>query len=310
MDNKKAITLFNYIGGKTWLRKQLRQEVESVLLKNHLTTYVEPFAGGLGAFLNVYDILLENNIKNIVLNDINKKLIGFYNIVLNSPESLVSSYMILEEEFEKTIPTEAYSLHKTKDKVKLKVLLKEAEAFFKKVRNDFNESKDILDTATHLLFLQNHCFNGVYRENLKGYYNTPFNWEAKVFTEEKIKDKILIVNNIFKKFEIEFTSNSFEDMSFNKHSLYYVDPPYLNEVIIENKYSKYGFSFEMQQSLISSLDGTTFIYSNHYNELLINEFKKHNLELKIQKIPRKNIISASTESRKEDKIEVLISSVI
>lgn len=311
MDHKKVNTLFNYIGGKGWLRNDLRIEMASILNDNSLTTYVEPFAGGLGAFLNVYDLLLSCNIKNVILNDLNRHLINFYTIVKENPEQLIKNYMMLENEFSKTISAEAFALHKTKEKIELKLLLKEAEDFFKKVRGNFNNSVETVigedfNTASHLLFLQNHCFNGVYRENGKGYYNTPFNWEAKVFTEDKLRIKILNVHDIFNQFNMVIKYGSFDNLEYNNSSIYYLDPPYLNEEIGENKYNKDIFDIKQQASLISKIKDTNFIYSNHKAKFLENEFKNKIPNAIIREIARKNIISASAESRKNDKIEILI----
>lgn len=312
MADKKTMTLFNYIGGKTWLKEHLKKEVDKVLNQNNhkLTHYVEPFAGGLGAFLGIYQTLLDNNVKNIVLNDINGKLINFYKVVRDNPEELIKQYIVLENSYTLTIPEKAKVLHKTKDKVELKVVLKSSEEFYKKVRSGFTDNQTSIESAVTLLFLQNHCFNGIYRENSKGGYNTPFNWEARVYTEEKVRDKVMSVHNLFKKFNIEFSNKSFQQLDFNNNTLYYLDPPYINEVeALENQYHKDSFNVEKQKQLIKIIKDTSFIYSNHDNDLLLNEFKNNNIEIEVKKIPRKNIISASNESRKTDKVEILVSSL-
>lgn len=315
MANKKVTTLFNYIGGKSWLKEYLRKEVTELLVENKssingsLNTYVEPFAGGLGAFLGIYDILYDKGIQHVILNDINTKLIQFYNIVNTVPEELIEKYMLLENEYAQTIPSHAKLLHKTKEKLLLKPLLAEAETFFKAVRKSFNQSQDALTNSVNLLFLQNHCFNGVYRENSRGEYNTPFNWETKVFNEEKVKEKIIAVAEVFKKFNIQFTNKSFQDLNYMKNALYYLDPPYVNEIETqENQYNKDSFNMEKQKQLIEMIKDVPFLYSNHDNDILLQEFNKNKIAINVQRISRKNIISASNESRKIDKIEILISS--
>lgn len=309
MDNYKKIKpLFNYIGGKSWLANDLKQTTINILEKNkNIENYTEPFVGGMGAFLSIYDILLKYNIKNIFLNDINNKIINFYNNIINNPYDLINEYNLIENKFKETIPKKAFDLHKTKDKEELKKLLINANSFYINIREDFNIKNNInLKESIYLLFLQNHCFNGVYRENLKGQYNTPFNWEAKIFSKEIIEKKILEINGLFKKFNINFSSLSFEKLEYNNNTLYYLDPPYINEKTIENKYNKNGFDNEKQKLLINKIKTTNFIYSNHDNDMIINEFIKYNINYNIKKIPRKNIISSSNESRKNDKIEVLI----
>lgn len=309
MADKKTMTLFNYIGGKTWLKEHLKKEITELLKNKKLTHYVEPFAGGLGAFLGVCDTLLENGINNVILNDINAKLINFYKVVQNKPEELIKAYIDLESKFLLTIPEEAKTLHKTKDKILLKTVLKSSEEYYKKVRNSFNGIQTDIESAVTLLFLQNHCFNGIYRENSKGGYNTPFNWEARVYTEEKVHDKVMAVNQLFKKFNIEFSNKSFEELKFNDYTLYYLDPPYINEVeALENQYHKDSFDVQRQRQLIKTIKFSSFIYSNHDNPLVIKEFTDNSINVNIKRIPRKNIISASTISRQKDKIEILVTS--
>lgn len=314
MVNTKVTPLFNYIGGKSWLKEYLKEDITKVI-KNAkkssivLDTYVEPFAGGLGAFLGVYDILHQYEIKNLILNDVNSKLINFYQIVKDEPMLLIKKYMALENKYSKTIPKLALELHKTNDKIELKKLLLEAESFFKKVRSNFNKKTDSMSSAVNLLFLQSHCFNGIYRENSKGEYNTPFNWEPRIVTKEKISEKILAVTEVFTQFNVVFRNCSFANLDYNKNSLYYLDPPYINELASqENQYHGDGFGLIEQKLLIEKIKDTAFIYSNHSNPILIKEFTKHSMKIHVQKIARKNIISASADSRKNDKIEILIRS--
>lgn len=307
MEQKNTTPLFRYIGGKSWLREHLRRDILNLLSKNTIDTYVEPFAGGLGAFLGVHDILSSHGVKNIILNDINKKLIILYKMLYENPQGLIQEYMKIENAFRASIPVEAWSMHKAKQKDELKIFLINASDFFKAVRNDFNVETDELQSASQLLFLQNHCFNGIYRENSKGGYNTPFNWEAKYITEERLLERVSAIGKVFNNFNITFTNNSYSELDYNKESLYYLDPPYINEIdTLENKYNKDCFTLNNQKELIRLIKDCVFLYSNHDNELLINEFNKNNMNIEILKIPRKNIISSSNESRKTDKLEILI----
>lgn len=310
MDYKKVSPLFNYIGGKSWLRNSLRKSVNAILeKKTNINSYTEPFAGGLGAFLGVYDILLQHNITSVTLNDINTKLISFYNVVKNNPAKLIDEYIKLEDECQKTIPSEALTLHKTKDKDKLKKLLTATNNFYNKRREEFNKQQKDISSAALLLFLQNHCFNGVYRENSNGGYNTPFNWEARTIDKTKVKEKIQEVNEVFSKLNVTFTNKSFSDLTYDKNTLFYLDPPYINEIISENKYHKEGFTVTKQMELIDCIKDFSFVYSNHDNKILEDKFNSIGRELLTQKIARKNIISASNESRKTDKIEILVETI-
>lgn len=310
MKNNEVKVLFKYIGGKTWLKDVIRTHIKDIVIKKEIEVFIEPFAGGLGCFLNIYDILLENNIKDIILNDINKKVINFYKCVYNNPMVLIKEYEKIEAEFTKLIPYDFIENNKIKDKVELKKHLEKANHYFLKIRNEFNESKHNNEKSAALfLFLQTHCFNGVYRENQKGHYNTPFNWGVKKFDRQKIENKILAVHNIFNNFNIIFTNENYINVNYDlKNALYYVDPPYINSTdeIKENKYNKDGFTLKDQLNLIERLKDTNFIYSNHENNILLEAFYKNSLTVKVEIVNRKNIMSASNESRKKDKKEILV----
>lgn len=305
--------LFKYIGGKTWLKDKIRPEIEKILQANtDITTFKEPFAGGLGCFLNVYDILLKHNVKNVILNDINRKVINFYYTVATSPTALIAEYSTIEEAYIKLVPYDHISDNKIKDKGEIKSLLNEANLFYLAVRREFNQSThDTARAAAIFLFLQTHCFNGVYRENKKGEYNTPFNWGLKRFDRIKSEEGIMAVHHVFSKFEVLFTNDNYKDVDFShSQTLYYVDPPYINNKgeIQENKYHQDGFNDNDQKRLIDLLKDKCFIYSNHDHPLLITEFEQIHPSCFIQRVSRKNIMSASNESRKTDKMEILVSS--
>lgn len=300
--------LFKYIGGKSWLKDELNNSIEKVLKYNpNIDTYIEPFAGGLGAFLGVSETLLKNNIKKVILNDVNMKLIQFYKNVNENSEKLIQTYMEVENEYAKTIPEIFFTYDKKKEKDLIKESLKDAYNYYNSVRTSFNNENDSIKNSAYLLFLQTHCFNGIYRENSKGGYNTPFNWDARVISEDKIREKINNVLNVFNKFEIEFLTGSYCQIDYSLNALYYLDPPYINEDnIIENAYHKDGFGIIQQEDLINKIKDTIFIYSNHENDKLMAIFESKNMNIEVQLIPRKNIISASNESRKKDKIEILV----
>lgn len=154
-----------------------------------------------------------------------------------------------------------------------------------------------------LLFLQKHSFNGIYRENLNGDYNAPFNWSNNLISLSVVESNFKMVHSLLNKFDIIFSNKDFSEVISEKDSLYYLDPPYYNEKMQENNYNKNRFDLEKQKLLIALIQDKNFIYSNHYNQNLIDLFS---CDKKIIKINRKNIISSKSESRKEDKEEMIV----
>ncbi|NCP98233.1 Dam family site-specific DNA-(adenine-N6)-methyltransferase [archaeon] len=303
MSEQKMKPLFKYIGGKSWLRDELRMHVVESLQKTKITTYAEPFAGGLGSFLNVYDLLLENNIKDVILSDINEALIYTYNAIKYNHQNFIYEFLLIENQFSQLID----SSWKEKSKNDIKICLKNAEIFFNIIKKEFNLNKNKVDIrqSAKLVFLQKHSFNGIYRENLKGEYNTPFNWSGSNMIDT-IEDKVNEIHNLFNKFNLTFITQSFENIDYNNNTLYYLDPPYLNDSFGENKYNKSSFNISQQILLINKIKDFNFIYSNHKSDLLIKEFENIK-DINIKEIARKNIMSSNSESRKKDKIEILIS---
>lgn len=304
--SKEVKPLFKYIGGKTWLKERLRQEFINVLDKKVIDTYVEPFAGALGSFLGIYDILLQYGIKNVVLSDINPVLIHTYCLIKDNPEILIDNFIRFENHF---VASCLVKNNKKLSKEEIKLSLVEANHYFNDVKKQFNENKGIEsgEQCARLIFLQKHSFNGIYRENLKGQYNTPFNWSAAHMLDE-IYPKVMALHTVLNQFNLSFLAKSFIDINYDENNLYYLDPPYLNIDTGENKYNKESFSLSEQLMLVDKIKDTSFIYSNHAHGPLIERFEK--LEnISIQYIDRKNTISASTESRKKDKKEILITRI-
>ena len=311
--------LFKYIGGKRWLKNNLEEHFRNVLSNRSLTTYCEPFVGGMGAFLSIYNVLLDNGIKKVILNDINVNIINFYKIINGedgmSHKDLIVEVIDLERELHDLIPVGTKQMHKLKEKEKIKIRLRDANWFFGEKRKRFNElllienknTAEIIESASLLMFLQTHCFNGVYRENSRGEYNTPFNWEATTKTQKQITEDVKAVKNVFSKFEMIISNSSALDLEYSKDVFYYLDPPYINDGENENKYHKDHFDKEKQLKLIANLKDNVFVYSNHNNQEIKDAFDLHGVEYNLEIVRRKNIMSASVESRKEDKEELIIS---
>lgn len=300
--------LFSYVGGKTFLKNKLVECLKIILDNNNFKFYEEWFAGGLGSFFALSDTLMEYKIKDILLNDINKNLIYLYSYIYNgSSEKIINEYIKIENEFHSFINKDIKEIDRLKNKDLFKEKLMPARDFYKSIVLLFNSSNNYFDKAVYLIFLQNHCFNGIYRENQKGQYNTPFNWEARLVTKEIVSEKINNILNCFSNFKIEFSAVDFSQIK-ESNSVIYLDPPYLNKNNNENSYHKESFGLDRQIELLEKIKNYKYIYSNHNDERIRNYFNNNlfNNNLIIETVNRKNIISASSESRKNDKVEILV----
>lgn len=306
--------LFDWIGGKKWLSSKLKLKFQRILENNkNIRFYAEPFCGSLGSLLDSIETLKEHSIEKIYLNDINKTVVNTFNFVKNNPILIYEKFKEIEEEHLMLIPKRAFDLNKTRDKIQLKVLMNDSKNFYNDKRNRFNQIKNenTIESCATFLFLMARSFNGIYRENSKGNFNSPYGWTNKKLNFENRKKTILEFSDFFNKMNVEFSNMSYEDFldSFENKSetLFYFDPPYLNENIKENNYNKDSFGKEEQIKLLRYIKSLNYIvYSNH-DIKLIRDFFENNYEIEV--VYRKNNMSSKNENRSTDVAEILVSSL-
>lgn len=139
--------IIKWAGSKRQLLLELNQYIPDDYGK-----YVEPFVGSGALFFD----LLPNK---AILNDTNRELINMYCCLRDNPEDLKEILLMLEDEYN--------SLNAISDKMEL---------FYLK-RDEFN--RNIVDNelgisdAALFIFLNKTCYNGLYRVNSQGLFNTP-----------------------------------------------------------------------------------------------------------------------------------------
>ena len=197
-------------------------------------TYIEPFVGG-GAMLF---FMLRNfvNIKRVVINDINKNLTNAYKVIKDEPEGLIYRLKHIEQQY-----------GNIKD-------YEEQRTFYLKMRRSFNEEPlKPIDKTAILIFLNRTCFNGLYRENAKGFFNVPFGRYANpmICNEEVIYADSELLN----RYNVEILNGDFKKsvnyMDAYGLNFFYFDPPYrpLSATSSFNTYVKEEFSDNEQRDL-------------------------------------------------------------
>lgn len=216
-----AKPFLKWAGGKTQLIENIKKKLPKSFFKEEFT-FVEPFVGS-GAILFW---MLNNfpNVKNVVINDINKDLIGIYNTIKNNSLELINVLEKLQNDF--------YSLNK--EEQKREYFNQKREYFNSKQENEINQS-------ALFIFLNKTCFNGLYRVNRKGEFNVPMGSYTKPLICDK--ENILAVSEVLK--SVQILCGDFEQtLSFaEKNTLFYFDPPYkpLSKTSNFNAYSEYNF---------------------------------------------------------------------
>ena len=144
MENKKLSPFLKWAGGK-------RQLLDKIIDRMPIdyNNYYEPFIGG-GA------LLFELQPGKAIINDINTSLINTYRTIADRPHEFISTVMELDSK----IP-------------------KDGKTYYYLLRERYNNKliKEEYDTelAALFIFLNKHCFNGLYRVNGKGLFNVPYN---------------------------------------------------------------------------------------------------------------------------------------
>lgn len=259
--------VLKWVGGKT----QLLDEIKKYIPKDY-ECYYEPFVGG-GA------VVFELEPHNAHINDLNKELINVYKQIKKSPIKLIQ---LLEE-------------HK----------LNHNKEYFYKIR-ELDRDKEIYNNltdlykASRLIYLNRTCYNGLYRENKKGEFNTPIG----SYKNPLICDKtaILELSHYLKEEKVKIKSLDFEKFlaTTKENDFVYLDPPYdpLSETSSFTSYSKDGFSKEDQIRLKATCDklnnkGVKFLLSNS-DTAFINDLYK---EYKIVKVKARRNINSKGNSR-------------
>lgn len=304
--------LFNWIGGKKWLSTSLNESLSKKLKSNNsINCYIEPFAGGLGSFISISDQLYASGIRKVLLNDVNLTIINTYKHIKDNNQLLLNEYLSVEALYSQTIPEKAFSLHKTKQKEELKVELAEACQYFNTIKKEYNLVKN--DGSIHasalFLFLMEHCFNSVYRENQKGEFNVPYNWEPGIISSDLKLRSFKEYHNLFITFDIEFSSMDvflFLDAQSNlfKDALFYFDPPYLNETIGENKYNKDHFNKNHQKVLLDYYNKINHVVFSNHLVPLFEDFCNNN-GFQYTTHFRNNIMNSDTTKRSNKIAEIL-----
>lgn len=217
----QAKPFLKWAGGKRGLITQLFAKFPT-----DFNNYHEPFLGGGAVFFELYSRGLLKG-KKAYLSDINSELINAYHVVKNNPDVLIIELEIYKENHNKDFYYQTRALD----------------------RSDDFKSLNELTRATRFIYLNKTCFNGLYRVNSKGYFNTPIgsyknpniaNKESILNASKALQDAI-IFNQTFDKTLVNVNPNDF----------IYLDPPYypLTKTAAFTAYDENAFLDKKQKQL-------------------------------------------------------------
>lgn len=267
MSNSSVAPFVKWAGGKRQLIPQIRER-----MPEKYNDYYEPFVGG-GAV--IFDLLPAN----ALINDINKALINTYRTICNEPDAFLKEVNRLDND-----------------------MWEDGKKYYYSIREHYNDklmrSEYDVELAALFVFINKHCFNGLYRVNGKGLFNVPYNNSRRVSVDE---DVIVATSEYLRR--VTIIDGDFEQACKNakKGDFVFIDSPYapLNPTSFES-YTKEGFDIESHKRLAKLYDeltarGCYCMLTNHNTEL-INELYG-NKDYKIDVVSVKRMINSDASNR-------------
>ena len=267
MSNSSVAPFVKWAGGKRQLIPQIRER-----MPEKYNDYYEPFVGG-GAV--IFALLPAN----ALINDINKALINTYRTICNESDAFLKEVNRLDND-----------------------IWEDGKKYYYSIREHYNDklmrSEYDVELAALFVFINKHCFNGLYRVNGKGLFNVPYNNSRRVSVDENV---IIATSEYLR--GVTIIDGDFEQACKNakKGDFVFIDSPYapLNPTSFES-YTKEGFDIESHKRLAKLYDeltarGCYCMLTNHNTEL-INELYG-NKDYKIDVVSVKRMINSDASNR-------------
>jgi len=263
----KAKPFLKWAGGKTQMLSDIERFVPVDFGK-----YIEPFIGAGALFFH-----LESN--DSVIADANGELIHTYEVIRDTPEQLI-------EELSK---------------------FKNNEKHFYETRSKNPNRLGKIKRAARLIYLNKTCFNGLYRVNRKGQFNTPFGHRKNPLicdVDTIMKASSVLCNTTILNLDFEEVLNKYAKQG----DFIFLDPPYepVSEYADFKRYTKDFFSRDDQVRLKNQFDrlveiGAHPILTNSDAPFILDLYKDYRIEI----IETRRSISSNARTRKGKDIIVI-----
>lgn len=231
-----AKPFLKWAGGKGQLIQVYNNYFPAELKSGRIKNYYEPFVGGGAVF---FHLAQRFQFENVFLYDINPELILTYKVVQQNVSGLIKHLEILQNKYRNLNDEEQKDFY-----------YHQREIFNKQKIINYNVfSDDWITRAAQIIFLNKTCYNGLFRFNRKGEFNTP----AGRYKNPKILDteNLTAVSKLLKNVSIKNADFDKVVDDLLPGSFVYFDPPYrpLNATSQFIAYSKNEFNDEHQIKL-------------------------------------------------------------
>ncbi len=277
-----------WAGGKRQLLPQFDNIYPLVLKQGGIKNYYEPFLGSGAVF---FDIAQRYNVRNAFLSDVNPELVLTYQVIQANVLKLIAVLSAHEKKY------------LTLDKVKREKYFYNQRDLFNKHRFDTDYSctnKKGIERAAQLIFLNRTCYNGLFRVNSKGEFNTPAgNYQQPSICGSK---NLIAASKLLSNATIVQQGFTSALKNIKPSSFIYFDPPYrpLSKTASFTAYSKSVFQ-DKEQILLANLyrkldkKGALLMLSN--SDSPDNFFDTLYKGFTITKVPAKRLINKDASKR-------------
>ena len=247
--------VIKWVGGKTQLLKELKEIITPVLKED--SYYYEPFCGGAALALD-----LEH--KNTILNDLNSELINMYKVIRDNSEELISEL----KRFQNSHNAEFYYHIRNLDRT-----------------DALSKMSDVVKAA-RTIYLNKTCFNGLYRVNSKGQFNSPIGRTSSGKTPDIVQEDLIREMSKFLK-TVQFHNGDYRESLVHAKNgdVVFFDPPYDQDESISSEgfvgYQKEGWTRQDLDELKTvcdelSIRGVKVVLTNNDTEFVRKLFAGYN----------------------------------
>lgn len=221
--NNLVSPVLKWVGGK----RQLLDKILPIIKEEKYSTYVEPFVGG-GA------VLFALQPKKAIINDSNIELMNVYEVIRDSVDELIDLLKIHQENNSEDYYYDIRGLDR---------------------KSDFDQMSKV-ERAARILYLNKTCYNGLFRVNSSGQFNSPFGRykNPNIVNEFTLK----AVSNYFNNNDIRIMVGDYRNVlkKVRKGQFVYLDPPYmpLSTSSSFTGYTDKGFDYQEQVLLKQECD--------------------------------------------------------
>lgn len=247
--------VIKWVGGKTQLLKELKEIISPALKED--SYYYEPFCGGAALALD-----LEH--KNTILNDLNSELINMYRVIKHKPEELITEL----KRFQNSHNAEFYYYIRNLDRT-----------------DALSKMSDVVKAA-RTIYLNKTCFNGLYRVNSKGQFNSPIGRTSSGKTPDIVQEDLIREMSKFLK-TVQFHNGDYRESLVHAKNgdVVFLDSPYDQDESISSEgfvgYQKEGWTRKDLEELKAvcdelSIRGVKVVLTNNDTEFVRELFAEYN----------------------------------